>query len=281
MFGRLKRMSSFLSVSVLLACGKLSGGVVTTCAGTNLVWSDEFNGSAVDTTKWTFDTGNGGSNPGWGNRELEYYTSRTTNAYLADGMLHIRAQREVTNDASGTYYYTSARMKTEGRFWTKYGRIEWRAKLPDGTGLWPALWMLGTNFASIGWPGCGAIDVAECYGPEASVAHAAVHSGSSASHAYRFGAGDSVTNFHVYGLWWTTNSLAWSVDGKVYGTETNWSSSTGRPFPFPFDQPFFFLMNLAVGGTNVGNPGTNSIHPHLPAEMLVDYIRVYDDAAAR
>ena len=168
-------------------------------------------------------------------------------------------------------------MKTQGRFSTKYGRIEWRAKLPAGTGLWPALWMLGTNLPSMGWPGCGEIDVMENNGARVFSVQGSIHSGSFAAQKYNYSGGDSVTNFHVCGVNWTSNSISWFVDGVTYGTQTNWSSSTGKPYLFPFNQPFFLLMNLAVGGTYVGNPGTNSIKPSLPAEMLVDYVRVYGE----
>ena len=241
----------------------------------SLVWSDEFNSatsSNVDTTKWTFDTGNNG---GWGNNELEFYTDRTNNAYVANGLLHIHAQIESTNG----FNFTSARMKTQGLFWTLYGRIEWRAKLPAGVGMWPALWMLGTNIVNTPWPGCGEIDVVENNGATITFEQGSIHSGSDATQIFNFTGGDSVTNFHVYDLDWTTNSITWSVDGVPYETQTSWSSSTGNPYPFPFNQPFFLLMNLATGGNYVGNPSTNSINPSLPAEMQVDYVRVFDFVA--
>jgi beta-glucanase (GH16 family) len=262
--------------------GFLGGGAGVAQGQTlSLVWSDEFNGASIDLTKWTFDTGHGGSNPGWGNDELEYYTSRTNNAYVTNGMLHIRAQIETTNSSEGTFYYTSARMKTQGLYWKTYGRIEWRAKLPAGVGFWPALWSLGTNINAIGWPGCGEIDVVENNGATITFEQGSIHSGSDATQVYNFTGGDSVTNFHVYDLDWNTNatggvSITWSVDGVAYETQTSWSSSTGNPYPYPFNQPFFFLMNLAVGGDYLGNPSTNSINPNMPGEIVVDYMRVYD-----
>ena len=239
------------------AGGSTSGG------GRTPVWSDEFNGTNLDLTKWTFDTGGGG----WGNNELEYYTSRTNNAYVSGGMLHIRAQIEGTNG----YHYTSARMKTQGLFAKKYGRIEWRAKLPAGTGMWPALWTLGTNVDSVGWPACGEIDVIESDGADPTFVQGSLHWGGDTTGIYNFTGGDSVTNFHVYDLDWTSDSIDWSVDGVVYQTQTSWVGSTTA-----FNNPEFFLMNLAVGGNYVGNPDTNSINPSLPAEMLIDYMRVYD-----
>ena len=243
------------------------------------VWSDEFNGTSVDTSKWTYDTGGGG----WGNNELEFYTSRTNNAYVAGGALHIRAQIENTNSAGTTYRYTSARMKTQGLFWKTYGWIEFRAKLPQGVGFWPATWMLGTNIASagVGWPKCGEIDVMENKGTDAITLGGTIHYDSGGSDVYQTQSynlptpGDSVTNFHTYAIQWFTNSIVWLVDNVSVKTWTNWTSSLG-PFPAPFDRPFFLLMNLAVGGNYVGNPSTNSINPYMPGEMQVDYVRIYD-----
>src|ERR1035441_7135859 len=260
-----------LVVGNLLLFGLLGRGTPMAYGQTlSLIWSDEFNSatsSNVDNTKWVFESGN---NSGWGNSELEYYTSLTNNAYVAGGLLHIHAQRDSVHPP-----YTSARMKTQGLFWTLYGRIEWRAKLPAGIGMWPALWMMGTNIANLGWPGCGEIDVVENNGATITFDQGSIHSGSDATKVFNFTGGDSVTNFHVYDLDWTSNSLTWSVDGVAYETQTSWSSSTGKPYPFPFNQPFFLLMNLAVGGNYVGNPSTNSINPSLPQEMQVDYVRVF------
>ena len=275
---------SKLTIGVLILYGVLGGGaLVTQGQSLSLVWSDEFNGASIDLTKWTFDIGNGAQagNPGWGNDELEYYTSNSANAYVTNGFLHIHAQLQVTNTPEGTFNYTSARMKTQGLFWKKYGRIEWRAQLPKGTGFWPALWSLGTNFDSIGWPGCGEIDVVENNGANITFEQGSIHSGTDATKIYNFTGGDSVTNFHVYDLDWMTNStggvsITWSVDGTAYETQTNWGSSTGMQYPFPFNQPFFFLMNVAVGGDYLGNPSTNAINPSMPGEMVVDYIRVSD-----
>jgi beta-glucanase (GH16 family) len=181
---RTKRVFWTLAVDGLLLFGLSGAGTPTTYGQSlSLVWSDEFNSvtsSNVDTTKWNFDTGNGGSNPGWGNNELEFYTSRTNNAYVAGGLLHIHAQIENTNG----FRYTSARMKTQGLFWTTYGRIEWRAKLPAGTGMWPALWMMGTNIANLGWPGCGEIDVVENDGAYPYFVQGSIHSGTDASNYY-------------------------------------------------------------------------------------------------
>ncbi len=247
-------------------------------AVTNLVWSDEFDGTSIDTTKWTFDIGNGAD--GWGNQEREYYTSRTNNAYVAGGVLHIVARQE----SFGGFPYTSARMKTQGLYWKKYGYIEFRAKLPQGLGFWPALWMLGTNIASVGWPACGEIDVMENKGSVPTQIGVAIHySDANNNHLYNstpytLPGGGSVTNFHTYALRWATNSLSFYVDGALVQTWTSWSSSTG-PYPAPYNQPFFFLMNLAVGGSYLGYPSDATINANttFPGEMQVDYVRVYDD----
>jgi len=266
-----------LAVSMLLLSGLLGLWTPTTYAQTlSLIWSDEFNSvtsSNVDTTKWVFESGNNG---GWGNNEKEFYTSRTNNAYIASGLLHIHAQVELTN----TFRFTSARMKTETKFWFKYGRVEWRAKLPSGVGMWPALWMMGTNIANLGWPGCGEIDVVENNGTP-TFNQGSLHNGGTLTgqtSKYFFTSPDAITNFHTYYLDWASNSISWSVDGTVFQTLTNWSSSTGNPYPFPFNQPFFLLMNFATGGTYAGTTDTNAIAASLPQEMQVDYVRVYQAA---
>ncbi len=240
----------------------------------NIVWSDEFNGTALDTNIWTYDLGNGGSNPGWGNNELEYYTSNNTaNAYVSNGLLHIVARQQSTNG----FNYTSARLKSEGLFNWTYGRFEWRAKLPQGVGCWPALWLLGSNIVTTNWPGCGEIDVVENNGGNPTFVQGSLHSGSDETAVYNFFKGDSVTNFHVYTFDWTTNAMLFYVDGHLYENQTGWGSSTGNPYPYPFNQPFFLLMNLAIGGNYLGNPSVSSINAGtvFPCEMQVDYVRIY------
>jgi beta-glucanase (GH16 family) len=245
----------------------------------NIVWSDEFNGTSINTNIWTFETGNGGpALPGWGNNELEYYTSRTNNAYVNHGLLHIVAQQESTNGFS----FTSARMKTEGLYNTPvYGRIEWRASLPAGVGMWPGLWLLGADYPTVGWPDCGEIDVAETKGTELTTVHGSLHSGSDETAVYTaFTGGDSITNFHNYMVDWESNSISFSVDGNVYETVINWTSPIG-PYPAPFNAPFYLLMNLAMGGNFVGNPSVATVEAGtvFPAEIQVDYVRVLEQTA--
>lgn len=245
----------------------------------NIVWSDEFNGTNINPNPnvWTYDLANGGSNPGWGNNELEYYTGRTNNASVAGGTLHLVARQEATNG----FNYTSARMKSQGLFSVKYGRLEWRAQLPVGTGTWPALWLLGTNITSIPWPGCGEIDVMENNGNNPATVQGSLHSGSDETAIYNFLNGGAVTTFHTYTLDWSTNAFLFYVDGHLYETQSSWGSSTANAYPFPFNQPFFILMNLAIGGNYVGNPSTGTINSgtSFPAEMQVDYVRLYNQTA--
>ena len=239
----------------------------------NIVWSDEFNGTSINTNIWTYDLGNNG---GWGNNELEYYTSSTQNAYVSNGFLHIVALQQSTNG----YHYTSARMKTEGLYSAEYGRFEFRASFPSGVGFWPALWLLGNNINTAGWPGCGEIDLVENKGSVLTNVQGSLHSGSDETQVYSLPPGGSVTNFHRYLLEWTTNAFSWYVDGLLYETQTSWSSSVGA-YPTPFNQPFFLIMNLAVGGNYIGNPSTGSINANstFPGQLQVDYVRLYNVTA--
>ncbi len=240
----------------------------------NIVWSDEFNGTQINTNVWTFDIGTGSG--GWGNNELEYYTSRATNAFVGGGLLHIVARQESLGGRS----YTSARLKTQGLVSWRYGRYEWRTRLPAGVGFWPALWLLGTNIPTAGWPNCGEIDVMENKGSMLTNVQGSLHSGSDASGAYALPDNGSVTNFHTYVLDWTTNSFLWYVDGHLYQMQTSWWSPVG-PYPTPFNQPFFIIMNLAVGGNYLGNPSIATINANstFPGEMQVDYVRIYDQTS--
>jgi beta-glucanase (GH16 family) len=245
-----------------------------------LIWRDEFDGASIDTNKWTFDIGNGAPTlPGWGNNEKQFYTSRPQNAQVSNGILHIIAQKESTNGFS----YTSARLKTKDLFARAWGRFEFRAKAPSGLGYWSALWMLPENSAYGSWAASGEIDVMEIKGAEMNRVFGTIHFGGSwpknaqAGAAYKFANGGTASDFHVYQLDWTTNTIGWSVDGVTYKKQTNWWSA-GGPFPAPFDQPFYILMNLAVGGNYLKNPEANTINARteFPGELQVDYVRVYE-----
>lgn len=270
----MKRKSAFVW---MIACA-LSMTAFTVNAEWRLAWSDEFNGNAIDTNHWVFDIGNGRpGNPGWGNAELEFY--RSENAFVSDGLLHITARME----NFGGQRYTSARLKTRGLFNQKCGRFEFRARLPQGKGFWPAFWLLPQNQIYGRWAASGEIDVMENRGADPSKVLGTIHYGGvypkqtqSAGPSFTFPPGDSATNFHTYALEWATNSMKWFVDSTLYEVQTNWWSSGGK-FPAPFDQPFYIVMNLAVGGRFGGNPDTNTV---FPGETQVDYVRVYKDVPA-
>lgn len=250
-------------------------------AGWKLVWNDEFDSNSIATNNWRFDIGNGAG--GWGNRELEYYTSRSQNAFVSNGCLHIVAVKEPYHGCN----YTSAKLKSFRLFSKKYGRFEFRARLPSGKGYWPAFWLMPEDSVHGGWPASGEIDVMENRGSNAATVLGTIHYGGaypnnthSDGPPFIFENGDSVTNFHVYAIEWTTNSIKWYVDNHLYETQTSWWSSSNpanvsdrNPYPAPFDQPFYVIMNLAVGGKFGGNPDATT---PFPGEMVVDYVRVYD-----
>jgi beta-glucanase (GH16 family) len=276
--------SLFNSPARLLFAALLA--VASACAGQarqtrTLVWSDEFNGppgSAVDGTKWVFETGNGSD--GWGNHELEYYTGRTKNAAMdGAGNLVITAYRETLGNKfrcrNGACRFTSARLKTQGRFEQAYGRFEARMRLPYGQGIWPAFWMLGNNIRRARWPACGEIDIMENIGREPSLVHGTIH-GPGYSGAAGIGAPYALTSgafgegFHVFAVEWEPNRIRWYVDGKLYQTRTPADLPAGSAWVF--DRPFFMLLNLAVGGYWPGDPDATTVFPQ---KMYVDYVRVY------
>ncbi len=239
--------------------------------GWTLVWSDEFaqpDGSSPDPSKWTYDTGAGG----WGNSELEYYTSRTNNARIQNGQLVIEARQESYLGSS----YTSARLKTQAKASWAYGRMEARIQIPRGQGLWPAFWMLGTNITSAGWPNCGETDIMENIGREPALVHGTVHgpgySGSAGIGApYSLPGGAAFADdFHVYAVQWTTNEIKWFVDGLQYFSVNPARLPTGTMWVFT--RPQFLLLNVAVGGSWPGNPDGTTVFPQ---RMTVDYVRVY------
>jgi len=227
-----------------------------------LQWSDEFKGKGIDQSKWNFENGN---NNGWGNSELQCYTNRPQNARISGGKLVIEAKRE----NYGGCQYTSARMKTAGKFSTLYGKFEMRAKLPQGQGIWPAFWLLGDNIGQVGWPACGEIDIMEFIGKEPNRVYGSTHGvGFDTSHN-TFNARGFSNDFHTYAVNWQPNKLEFSVDGNIYKTVTP-GDTNGR---WPFNsQKMFIILNLAVGGRWPGNPDGST---RLPQQFVVDYVRVY------
>ncbi len=249
-------------------------GEKTTVPNDNLVWSDEFNGTSIDSANWTYDIGTGAEKGlnGWGNNEWQYYTNRPENARIEDfpgggrGLV-IEAKKE----SYGGSEYTSARLLTQGLQSFTYGRIEARIKLPIGQGIWPAFWMLGSNIDTVPWPGCGEIDIMEYLGHEPTKVHGTIHFGGSKTSSHSLGSGNFNDDFHVFAIEWEAGEFRWYVDEMHYATQTEWTSSVGA-FPSPFDKPFFILLNVAVGGNWPGYPDGSTVFPQ---KMYVDWVRVY------
>ena len=243
-----------------------------------LTWSDEFEGAAgasFDGTKWVAETGG----EGWGNKEREFYTARAENVALdGSGHLVITAREEPADTDRRCWYgacrYTSARLKTKGKFEQAYGRFEAKIRIPRGQGIWPAFWMLGNNIDADGWPKCGEIDIMENIGREPNAVHGTMH-GPGYSGANGIGAAFTsplafADDYHVYSVEWIPGQIRWLVDEKEYKriVPSNLPSGAARVF----DHPFFLLLNVAVGGEWPGDPDATSVFPQ---QMLVDYVRVY------
>jgi len=236
-----------------------------------LVWSDEFSGPAgqsPDSTKWDYDIGTN-----WGNNQLEYDTDRPENVSLdGQGRLAIVARKESYEGQP----YTSARIVTRGKFEPTYGRIEARILLPIGQGIWPAFWMLGTNIGTVGWPDCGEVDIMEYRGQEPTVTHGSLHGpgyagGNPITRPYVLPDGQFNQGFHDFAVEWGENYMEWLVDGNLF--------LVVRPKDVPgewvFNQPFYLILNLAVGGNWVGPPNDQTVFPQT---MLIDYVRVYRES---
>jgi beta-glucanase (GH16 family) len=235
-----------------------------------LVWEDEFDGPAgqlPDTTRWRFDKGTN-----WGNDQLEYDTDRPENVSLTGGgHLAITAREESYLEQE----YTSGRINTWGHFEHGYGRFEARIRLPVGQGIWPAFWLLGADFGTVGWPDCGEIDIMEYRGQEPSIIHGSLHGpgysgGDALTLSYTLAADRFDAGFHVFAVQWDASRITWYVD------DTPFLAITPRDLPsgtdWVFDHPFFIILNVAVGGNFVGSPDSTTVFPQT---MLVDWVRVY------
>ena len=241
--------------------------------GWTLEWSDEFNGSSIDSSIWTHETGYG--NNGWGNDEWQYYTSDEENSSVANGYLTITAMSDETaGKRNGSV--TSARMVTlDNNIDFKYGKVAAKIKVPTGQGIWPAFWMLGTNINSVGWPNCGEIDIMEKVGgtdEKEQTVHGTIHY-SDADGAYDYD-GDGVElneylsyDYHVYEIEWSESAIIWKVDGEQYHSVDISNSQYDE-----FKEDFFIILNVAVGGNWPGSPDSTTIFPQ---EMSVDWVRVY------
>lgn len=272
----LKHLTLPLFTALLLALAACSGAKNTpaTLKNRQLIWSDEFNYSGLpDTTKWGYDLGDGcPGNCGWGNNEWQYYTAnRLENARVEDGHLIIEARKE----KMGTKDYTSSRMVSRHKGDWTFGRIAVRAKLPKGLGVWPAIWMLPTDWVYGGWPNSGEIDIMENVGYMPDSLFGSVHT-ERFNHILRTQTTKGVfsptlsSQFHEYSIEWNAEKIDFFFDGKQYLTFRNRHEGSGA---WPFDQKFHLLLNIAVGGNWGGAKGVNTLI--WPQRMLVDYVRVY------
>lgn len=261
-----------LTTLTTVSCGTESGG--ENGADWELTWSDEFEGeegTSPNPSNWTFDIGTG--NNGWGNGEFQYYTDSPENVSLdGEGNLVITARKEPFNGSP----FTSARIKTEGLFDQAYGRFEARIKTPFGRGIWPAFWMLGANFSSVGWPQTGEIDIMEYRGQEPAKIHGSLHgpgysAGNAITDSFTLDNSRFDTGFHLFAVEWFEDRIDYYVDNVRYQS-INRSDVDGE---WVFNKPFFLILNVAVGGTFVGPPSSQT---PFPQEMTVDYVRVYNKA---
>ena len=254
------------------------GDIPTLSENWELLWSDEFNDEELDLTKWNKLNWR----PGWVNNELQAYTDRDTNIFLENG--HLVLQGNIEPSYSGTDYvgnnyvadYTSGRVNTDDKFSTTYGRFDIKAKLPAGKGSWPAIWMLGESISSIGWPQCGEIDIMEHVGYDQGLVHGSIHT-QDYNHMYgtqKSGSKyvDDVTDaFHVYSLEWSPFYLWYLIDNEPFFFVYN--DSNGDFGKWPFNDPHYLILNLAIGGDWGGVQGVSA--SAFPMKMYVDYVRVY------
>lgn len=274
-----------LLVFIQLAFSFLIGSIVFSgCKGDDfqkleernwsLVWSDEFNGeegTSPDSTKWTYDIGTGQN--GWGNQELQFYTNRSQNVSMdGEGNLAITAIKELYAGSS----FTSARLKTKGLFEQAYGRFEARLKTPYGPGIWPAFWLLGANVETVNWPKCGEIDIMELRGQHPQVINGTIHGpgysgGNPITGSYGLENDRYDTNFHIFAVEWFPDRIDFFVDDYLYQR----IEQNDVPGEWVYDHPFFMILNVAVGGNYVGFPTEQT---PFPQKMIVDYIRVYNEA---
>ncbi|SKC89562.1 family 16 glycosylhydrolase [Ohtaekwangia koreensis] len=269
--------SDFVSQTkqVTVVVGSNSGEVIIpttgystpeTYNGMTLVWRDEFDGATLNTTDWTHEIGNGTN--GWGNNELQYY--RPENTTVKDGHLIITAKKESFQGSN----YTSSRIITNGKKTFKYGRVDIRAALPKGQGIWPALWMLGENINTVSWPKCGEIDIMELVGGTGkdNTVYGTVHWDEGGNHAdygksYKLSSGIFNDQFHVFSIVWTASKITWYVDDVQFNVIDTTPAGLSE-----FQEKFFFIFNVAVGGKWPGNPDAST---SFPQHMVVDYIRIF------
>lgn len=246
----------------------LVGETLTDQDRIGLVWSDEFDGSTIDSQYWTYDLGDGTSEgiPGWGNNEAQFYTNKSKNSYLKNGLLYIDAYKE----SIGGKNYSSARIKTQSKFDLTYGKIKVRAKLPKKIGTWPAVWLLGASVSEIGWPACGEIDILEQTGQDKSKILGTTHwlntqDNTNASYSKAYSTSGLTDTFKVYTLEWSADAIKIFVDNQMFYNMTLMED-------MPFKDPFFIIINLAMGGT-LGGDIDDGFYTD---SLIVDYVRVYE-----
>lgn len=273
----MKTIVLLIAVGALLSTtGCISHPSQTATAGSNPAWSDNFDqppGSSPDSSRWAYDLGASG----WGNNELQSYTRAPENASIINDVEaedgRALAIRALKTSAGG---YTSARLKTAGKFTTRHGRVEARLKMPNGKGIWPAFWMLGANITSAGWPACGEIDVVEIINENPKLVHGTLHGpgysgkdGITGTTTLPTGTLDQA--YHVYAIEWSPEKIVWFFDGVAYHTVTPKTLPAGSAWVFD-DTRFFLILNLAVGGNWPGHPDASTAFPQT---FSIDYVRVY------
>lgn len=242
----------------------------------NLIWHDEFNGDKLDDTIWSYDP----HEPGWTNEELQEYTESTDNVFVKDGNLVLKAIE--TEQEDGSKYYTSGKIKSQNKKDFMYGKVEVRAKVPEGQGLWPAIWMMPTDESFYGqWPKCGEIDIMEVLGSDTNISYSTIHYGE--PHAEQQGTislkggAKFSDDYHVFTVIWEPGQMKFLTDDELVLTVNDWFTAVEgedeKAYPAPFNQTFFMQLNLAVGGTWPGNPDATTDFDN--AEFLIDYVRVY------
>jgi beta-glucanase (GH16 family) len=259
---------AFVGAAVALAGAGCGSSSSSSSPSWKLVWSDEFDGAALDSTRWAVDIGDG-----FGTMQQDYDTARPENISVSGGNLVITARQESYQGAS----YTSGRIETNGKFAQKYGRFEARIQIPHGQGMWPAFWLLGANFEQVGWPACGELDIMEARGATPTTVLGSMHGpgGDSYTAAYALPGGASFSDaFHVFALEWDPGQVRWYVDDQLYETQS--ADMLPASQPWVFDAPFFIILDLALGGDFGGSLASST---PLPQSMLVDYVRVYTDAS--
>ncbi|MBI3829910.1 MAG: glycoside hydrolase family 16 protein [Planctomycetes bacterium] len=231
------------------------------------VWADEFDGAQIDKEKWKFVIGGGG----YGNNELQYYSDRAENAFIEDGHLVIQARQEKLEKNN----YTSAKLQSKAA-WTN-GRYEFRAKMPLGKGIWPAIWMMPSDMKKYGgWPACGEIDILELLGQDPTRVYGTLHFGNphkSSGKSVVLKKGTFSEDWHEFVLEWYPGEMRYLIDGELYQIKNDWfTNAADAKWPAPFDRDFYIQLNLAVGGQWPGAPDAKTTFPQ---KLLIDYVRVY------